>query len=111
MVRERFHTPLQGSVRATSADFWSQSQHLETAPVSPLPRPLLGQGEGTEQADFTSGFRGSARRRIAMRVAFDIGGTFTDLIPLGRDKRVHNPNVLSILYRVGEDISACITCL
>jgi N-methylhydantoinase A len=43
-----------------------------------------------------------------MRVAFDIGGTFTDVIALGRDKRIHTTKVLSLLDRVGEDIVACI---
>jgi N-methylhydantoinase A len=43
-----------------------------------------------------------------MRVAFDIGGTFTDVIALGSDKRIHTAKVLSILDRVGEDIVACI---
>jgi N-methylhydantoinase A len=43
-----------------------------------------------------------------MRVAFDIGGTFTDVIALGRDKRIHTVKVLSLLDRVGEDIVACI---
>ena len=43
-----------------------------------------------------------------MRVAFDIGGTFTDVIALGRDKRIHTAKVLSLLDRVGEDIVACI---
>ncbi len=43
-----------------------------------------------------------------MRVAFDIGGTFTDVIALGRDKRIHTAKVLSLLDRVGEDIVDCI---
>ncbi|MGO9060498.1 MAG: hydantoinase/oxoprolinase family protein [Candidatus Binataceae bacterium] len=43
-----------------------------------------------------------------MRVAFDIGGTFTDVIALGRDKRIHTAKVLSLLDRVGEDIVVCI---
>ena len=43
-----------------------------------------------------------------MRVAFDIVGTFTDVIALGRDKRIHTAKVLSLLDRVGEDIVACI---
>ncbi len=43
-----------------------------------------------------------------MRVAFDIGGTFTDVIALGQDKRIHTAKVLSLLDRVGEDIVACI---
>jgi N-methylhydantoinase A len=46
-----------------------------------------------------------------MRVAFDIGGTFTDVIALGRDKRIHTAKVLSLLDRVGEDIVACIKSL
>lgn len=43
-----------------------------------------------------------------MRVAFDIGGTFTDVIVLGEDGRLTTAKVLSLLDRVGEDIVACV---
>jgi N-methylhydantoinase A len=43
-----------------------------------------------------------------MRVAFDIGGTFTDVIIIGDDGRISTTKVLSLLDRVGEDIIACI---
>jgi len=43
-----------------------------------------------------------------MRVGFDIGGTFTDVIVLGDDERLTTTKVLSLLDRVGEDIVACI---
>src|SRR5712692_4717751 len=43
-----------------------------------------------------------------MRVAFDIGGTFTDVIVLGDDGRLTTAKVLSLLSRVGEDIVACV---
>lgn len=43
-----------------------------------------------------------------MRVGFDIGGTFTDVIVLGDDGRLTTAKVLSLLDRVGEDIVACI---
>jgi N-methylhydantoinase A len=43
-----------------------------------------------------------------MRVAFDIGGTFTDVIVLGDDGRLTTAKVLSLLDRVGEDIAACV---
>jgi len=39
-----------------------------------------------------------------MRVGFDIGGTFTDVIVLGDDGRLTTTKVLSLLDRVGEDI-------
>ena len=39
-----------------------------------------------------------------MRVGFDIGGTFTDVIVLGDDGRIDTAKVLSLLDRVGEDI-------
>lgn len=39
-----------------------------------------------------------------MRVGFDIGGTFTDVIILGDDGRLSTTKVLSLLNRVGEDI-------
>jgi len=44
----------------------------------------------------------------AMRVGFDIGGTFTDVIVLGDDGRLTTAKVLSLLDRVGEDIVACV---
>jgi N-methylhydantoinase A len=43
-----------------------------------------------------------------MRVAFDIGGTFTDVIVVGDDGAITTTKVLSLLDRVGEDIVACI---
>jgi len=43
-----------------------------------------------------------------MRVAFDIGGTFTDVIALGNDGRLVTAKVLSLLDRVGEDIVATV---
>jgi N-methylhydantoinase A len=43
-----------------------------------------------------------------MRVAFDIGGTFTDVIVIGDDGEITTTKVLSLLDRVGEDIIACI---
>jgi N-methylhydantoinase A len=43
-----------------------------------------------------------------MRVAFDIGGTFTDVIVLGDDGGITTTKVLSLLDHVGEDIVACI---
>lgn len=42
-----------------------------------------------------------------MRVAFDIGGTFTDVIVLGDDGRLTTTKVLSLLDCVGEEIVAC----
>ena len=39
-----------------------------------------------------------------MRVGFDIGGTFTDVILLGDDGQLTTTKVLSLLDRVGEDI-------
>jgi N-methylhydantoinase A len=43
-----------------------------------------------------------------MRVAFDIGGTFTDVIVLGEEGQLTTAKVLSLLDRVGEDIVACV---
>src|SRR5215469_17741589 len=43
-----------------------------------------------------------------MRVAFDIGGTFTDVIVIGDDGGITTTKVLSLLDRVREDIIACI---
>jgi len=43
-----------------------------------------------------------------MRVAFDIGGTFTDVIVIGDDGGITTAKVLSLLDRVGEDIVACL---
>ncbi len=40
-----------------------------------------------------------------MRVGFDIGGTFTDVILLGDDGRITTTKVLSLLDQVGEDIA------
>lgn len=41
-----------------------------------------------------------------MRVGFDIGGTFTDVIVLRADGKIDTAKVLSLLDRVGEDIAA-----
>lgn len=41
-----------------------------------------------------------------MRVGFDIGGTFTDIIVLSDDGKIETTKVLSLLDRVGEDIVA-----
>src|SRR5229473_1648179 len=43
-----------------------------------------------------------------MRVGFDIGGTFTDIIVLGDDGEIVTDKVLSLLERVGEDVAACV---
>ncbi len=43
-----------------------------------------------------------------MRVGFDIGGTFTDVIIFHDDGRLSTTKVLSLLDRVGEDIAACV---
>ena len=43
-----------------------------------------------------------------MRVGFDIGGTFTDVIIFHDDGRLTTTKVLSLLDRVGEDIAACV---
>lgn len=43
-----------------------------------------------------------------MRVGFDIGGTFTDVVVLDDDGVPHVAKVLSLLDRVGDDIAACI---
>jgi N-methylhydantoinase A len=43
-----------------------------------------------------------------VRVAFDIGGTFTDVIVIGDDGGIITTKVLSLLDRVGEDIVYCI---
>ncbi|MBI3797409.1 MAG: hydantoinase/oxoprolinase family protein [Deltaproteobacteria bacterium] len=43
-----------------------------------------------------------------MRVGFDIGGTFTDVIVLGDDGQLTTAKVLSLLDRVGDDIVACV---
>lgn len=43
-----------------------------------------------------------------MRIAFDIGGTFTDVIALGNSGRLVTAKVLSLLDRVGEDIVATV---
>src|SRR5262245_46590833 len=55
----------------------------------------------------------STRRRLKivrelMRVAFDIGGTFTDVMVFGDDGQLTTAKVLSLLDRVGEDIVACV---
>src|SRR5438045_9589936 len=43
-----------------------------------------------------------------MRVGFDIGGTFSDVIVLRDNGKIETAKVLSLLDRVGEDIVACI---
>jgi N-methylhydantoinase A len=43
-----------------------------------------------------------------MRVGFDIGGTFTDVIIRADDGRIHTYKVLSILDRVGDDVAAAV---
>jgi N-methylhydantoinase A len=43
-----------------------------------------------------------------MRVGFDIGGTFTDVIILGDDGRIFTCKVLSILDRVAEDVAGAV---
>jgi N-methylhydantoinase A len=43
-----------------------------------------------------------------MRVGFDIGGTFTDVIVLRDDGKIDTVKVLSLLDHVGEDIVKCI---
>jgi N-methylhydantoinase A len=43
-----------------------------------------------------------------MRVGFDIGGTFTDVIVRGDDGRIFTYKVLSILDRVGDDVASAV---
>jgi N-methylhydantoinase A len=43
-----------------------------------------------------------------MRVGFDIGGTFTDVIIRTDDGRILTDKVLSLLDRVGEDVAASV---
>ena len=43
-----------------------------------------------------------------MRIAFDIGGTFTDVIALGNSGHLVTAKVLSLLDRIGEDIVATV---
>ncbi|HKV56232.1 MAG TPA: hydantoinase/oxoprolinase family protein [Candidatus Binataceae bacterium] len=43
-----------------------------------------------------------------MRVGFDIGGTFTDVIIRADDGRIFTDKVLSLLDRVGEDVAAAV---
>ena len=57
------------------------------------------------RANFQRGERGKSNK---MRVAFDIGGTFTDVIILANDRRIHTAKVLSLLERIGENIVDCI---
>jgi N-methylhydantoinase A len=40
-----------------------------------------------------------------MRVGFDIGGTFTDIIALGDDGRIWTRKILSLLERVADDVA------
>jgi N-methylhydantoinase A len=46
-----------------------------------------------------------------MRVGFDIGGTFTDIIVRDGDGRIFTCKVLSILDRVGEDVASAVRSL
>jgi N-methylhydantoinase A len=43
-----------------------------------------------------------------MRIGFDIGGTFTDVIVIADDGQIVTTKVLSLLERVGQDIVTCI---
>lgn len=43
-----------------------------------------------------------------MRVGFDIGGTFTDVIMITDDGRLVTSKALSLLDRVAEDVAACV---
>jgi N-methylhydantoinase A len=43
-----------------------------------------------------------------MKIAFDIGGTFTDVLVLGADKQLATAKVLSLLDQVGNDIVNCV---
>ena len=43
-----------------------------------------------------------------MRIAFDIGGTFTDVLALSPDRRLATAKVLSLIDKVGDDIVACL---
>ncbi|MBM3490361.1 MAG: hydantoinase/oxoprolinase family protein [Alphaproteobacteria bacterium] len=43
-----------------------------------------------------------------MRVGFDIGGTFTDIVVADDDGRLHTAKVLSLLDQVGADIAAAV---
>lgn len=43
-----------------------------------------------------------------MRVAFDIGGTFTDVIVFENERRIERRKVLSLLDRLGGDIIDCV---
>jgi len=47
----------------------------------------------------------------AMRVAFDIGGTFTDVLVLSGDRRIATAKVLSLIDKVGDDILQCVASL
>ena len=44
-----------------------------------------------------------------MRIGFDIGGTFTDVIVVGDDGHLSTTKVLSLLDRIGEDIVRCVS--
>ena len=46
-----------------------------------------------------------------MRVGFDIGGTFTDVIVRVDDGRIFTSKVLSLLDRVGEDVANTVRSL
>ena len=43
-----------------------------------------------------------------MRVGFDIGGTFTDVLIRADDGRIHTCKVLSLLDRVGDDVAGAV---
>ena len=43
-----------------------------------------------------------------MRIAFDIGGTFTDVLALSDDRRLATAKVLSLIDQVSDDIVACL---
>lgn len=45
---------------------------------------------------------------VKMRVGFDIGGTFTDVIIRDEDGRIFTRKVLSILDRVGDDVAGAV---
>src|SRR5436309_2582210 len=46
-----------------------------------------------------------------MRVGFDIGGTFTDVLVRDHDGRIFTRKVLSLLDRVGDDVATAVRSL
>lgn len=46
--------------------------------------------------------------RSALRVAFDIGGTFTDIIVAGVDGRLLTYKILTIPEQIGQDVGKCV---